>query len=178
MDNFVRVTKLVSSDAKNMFGWIEWIVMADLSITIVDNEYYRKRSNLKSTSYKIVSKHMETLLKLVEENIKLGLPETFGLIFDGWTCDGEHYIGIFATWVRADGSVVKLLIACGVQDLPAEETITRLFRFSAEDIGYYIFDVLAKYDRDFSAIEFMTGDNAYVNSCLADLISDWLWDKR
>ena len=39
MDSYVRVTKTVSPDAKNMFAWIEWIVMADLPITVVDNEY-------------------------------------------------------------------------------------------------------------------------------------------
>ena len=41
MDSYVRVTKTVSPDAKNMFAWIEWIVMADLPITVVDNEYYK-----------------------------------------------------------------------------------------------------------------------------------------
>jgi hypothetical protein len=49
LDTYVKVTKLVSADAKSMYGWIEWIVMTDLPITIVENEYYRKRSNLKST---------------------------------------------------------------------------------------------------------------------------------
>ena len=34
--------------------------------------------------------------------------------------------------------------------------------------------MLADYDRDFTAIEFLTGDNAYVNGRLADLISKWL----
>jgi len=46
---------------------------------------------------------MEALLRLIKENIKRGLPPTFGAIFDGWSCDGEHYIGAFATWVRDDG---------------------------------------------------------------------------
>jgi hypothetical protein len=65
-----------------------------------------------------------------------------------------------------------------VQDLPEGEAAAATFGFAAEDIGDYMFDVLAKYDRDFSAIEFMTGDNAYVNSRLCNLISDWLWDKK
>jgi hypothetical protein len=53
---------------------------------------------------------METLLKLIQGNIKRKLPATFGIIFDGWTCEGEHYIGIFATWTRDDRSVVKRLV--------------------------------------------------------------------
>ena len=114
---------------------------------------------------------METLLKLIQGNIKRKLPATFGIIFDGWTCEGEHYIGIFATWTRDDGSVVKRLIACGVQDLPEGEEAAKGFGFAAEDIGDYLFDVLAKYDRDYSAIQFMTGDNAYVDSRLCNLSS-------
>ena len=42
MGNWVTVTKIVSPEAKNMFGWIEWIVMADLPLKIVKNEYYKK----------------------------------------------------------------------------------------------------------------------------------------
>ena len=62
MNRFV-VKKSVSSDAKSMHGWIEWIVLADLPVTIVQNEYYRKysRNSLKPTMYKTITKHMETL---------------------------------------------------------------------------------------------------------------------
>ena len=109
MEKFVTVTKLISTEAKNMYGWIEWIVMADLPITCVENEYYQKRSNLAPTTYKTVSKYMEKLLSIVNENIKKSLPPTFGIVFDGWTCDGEHYIGLFATWVLPSGTVVKVL---------------------------------------------------------------------
>ena len=117
-------------------------------------------------------------MKILQASIKRGLPQTFGLLFDGWSCDGEHYIGIFATRVRDDGTVPKRLISRGVQDLPEGEAAAASFGLAAEDTGDYVFDVLAKYDRDFSATEFMTGDSAYVNSRLCSLISDWLWDKK
>jgi hypothetical protein len=70
MENYIVATKIVSAEAKNMFGWIEWIVMADLPLTVVENEFYKKRSNLESTTYKTVTKHMEALLRLTRENIK------------------------------------------------------------------------------------------------------------
>ena len=53
MEKFVTVTKLISTEAKNMYGWIEWIFMADLPITCVENEYYQKRSNLAPTITKL-----------------------------------------------------------------------------------------------------------------------------
>ena len=178
MGNWVTVTKIVSAEVKNMFGWIEWIVMSDLPVKVVENEFYQKRSNLEPTTYKTLTKHMESLLRLVRENIKRGLPKTFGIIFDGWSCDGEHYIGIFATWVGDDGSVVKRLIACGVQDLPETVEAAASFGFTADDIGDDLFDVLASYDRDFSALEFLTGDNAYVNGALCTKIETWIFRSK
>jgi hypothetical protein len=83
MDSFVSITKVVSDEAKNINSWIEWIVLADLPITVVENEHYRKNSTLKPTTYKSITKYMTSLLEIVKMNIKRGLPKTFGLIFDG-----------------------------------------------------------------------------------------------
>ena len=52
------------------------------------------------------------------------------------------------------------------------------FGFAADDIGDFVYDVLTEYGYDFTAIEFLTGDNAYVNGKLADLISQWLWNQK
>ena len=175
LGDWITVKKIVSPEAKNMFAWIEWIVMADLPVTVVENDLYKKRSNLSPTTYKTVTKHMEALLRLIKSGIKRGLPPTFGIIFDGWSCDGEHYVGIFATWVRDDGSVVKRLIACGVQDLPETNDAAASFGFTADDIGDYIFDALASYGHDFSSVEFLTGDNAYVNGALCTKIEGWIY---
>ena len=65
MGSWVTVTKVVLAEAKNMFAWIEWIVEADLPLTVVESEFYRKRSNLEPTSYRAATKYMESLLKLV-----------------------------------------------------------------------------------------------------------------
>jgi hypothetical protein len=193
MDAYVTITKAISDEAKNMASWIEWIVFADLPIYVTENELFRKNSKLNATNYKTVSKYMTKLLELIRLNIKSGLPKTFGLIFDGtilihtcdftliclmqiigWSCDGEHYIGIFATWVNEKGNVIKRLISCGVQDLPSNAEEANAFGFTAEDIGDYIFDVLEIYGLDFEAIEFITGDNAYVNQSLCTKIEAWL----
>ena len=46
------------------------------------------------------------------------LPPSFGIIFDGWSCAGEHFIGIYATWMNTSVGVMQILFACGVQDIP------------------------------------------------------------
>lgn len=38
---------------------------------------------------------------------------TFGICFDGWTCNIEHYIAIYATHMKGR-SVETTLISCGV----------------------------------------------------------------
>ena len=62
MNRFI-VKKSASSDAKSMHGWIEWIVLADLPVTIVQNEYYIKysRNSLKPTTYKTITKRLHML---------------------------------------------------------------------------------------------------------------------
>ena len=83
MDSFVSITKVVSDEAKNISSWIEWTVLADLPITVVESEHYRKNSTLKPTTYKSITKYMISLLEIVRTSIKRGLPKTFGLVFDG-----------------------------------------------------------------------------------------------
>ena len=44
LESFISITKVVSDEAKNINSWIEWIVLADLPIYVVENEHYRKNS--------------------------------------------------------------------------------------------------------------------------------------
>ena len=113
-------------------------------------------------------------MREVTEEITKALPASFGIIFDGWSCAGEHFIGVFATWVNTSGGVMKVLLSCGVQDIPTDELEISEIGFSAEDIGDYLFDVLARYNKGFDAIEFLVGDNASVNRLLANRIKEWL----
>ena len=52
--------------------------------------------------------------------IKEELRDSYGVIFDGWTCDKEHYVAIFASWVNESGGICERLLACGVHDLPED----------------------------------------------------------
>jgi len=51
MDKYVKITKIILEESKNMYGWLDWIVIADLPITIVENDYYIKLSHLLSTTF-------------------------------------------------------------------------------------------------------------------------------
>lgn len=63
------------------------------------------------------------------------------------------------------------MLGCNVQDIP--DGLVEV-GFSAADIGDMLGDVLFRYGKQFDAIEFMCGDNAYVNGALCDLIEAYL----
>lgn len=173
MDSFIAK---VSSKARDYYSWMEWIIMTDQPQVFVENKLNRKYTNIRSPiTVKTLIKYMELTVDKVREEIKHQLPLTFGIIFDGWSVEGEHYIALYATASTSRGIVTRLL-ACGVQDLPDEDIgeNANSFGFSAEDLGDYLFDVLASYDRSFESIEFFTGDNCSVNKALADKIEVWL----
>ena len=123
-----------------------------------------------------------TVFTVVMENkIRSELPSTFLLYFDGWSCEGEHYLCMFATWTNKSKGVVTRLIACTVQDLPAadenHDQVAMLFGFTAEDLGDEVKRVLQRYDRDFDSLEGLGSDNAEVNKRLANLITTYLKDE-
>ncbi|GMF48081.1 unnamed protein product [Phytophthora fragariaefolia] len=53
---------------------------------------------------------MHKVTRAVEEKISTETPEAFGLIFDGWTHDSEHFIAVFACY-EIDGMPYHPLIA-------------------------------------------------------------------
>ncbi len=119
----------------------------------------------------------------MQEYVSAELPDSFGLVFDGWTMNREHYVAVFALWTKQNGTnkkVMKRLLSCGVQALPDEELGETAddFGLTAEDIGDYIFYVLSNYKKTYKNIQFMTGDNAQVNKRLCDLMSVWINEKR
>jgi len=67
MDSYLKVTKAYSDEEKMMHSWIEWIVLADLPIYVVENEFYRKNSKLAATSYKTVTKYIRNMRQMASE---------------------------------------------------------------------------------------------------------------
>ena len=49
IDNFVRK---VSTEAKDIYGWTDWIIMENLALPSCEKDRFRKRSNLGKISRK------------------------------------------------------------------------------------------------------------------------------
>ena len=95
----------------------------------------------------------------------------------GWECNGEHYINFWIQWCRENvngTSILKRMIACTVADLPeiGHKGEVDTFGFSAEDIGDVLYDILGRYNSEYSSLVFLSGDNVAVNARFARLISE------
>lgn len=120
MDLFVRRS---NEKAKNIFGWMDWIVQENLPLSTCENKNFRKRSNLGIMTAKTLKKYMKMVKRLVFRKIKNKAPITYGLIIDGWSIESVHYFAIFITWTNEKyGSVEEYLIYFGENEDVDEST--------------------------------------------------------
>ena len=140
--------------------------------SIVKNKYVRKNTNLAPISVKTVMKYLQRTHILVERKLSIMLPDKFGLVFDGWTCDGmsDHYIAIFAMWSKEnEAGVTRVLLCCGPQEQPDENDLPGI-EFTAADIGDHIINQLRVFNKTLANVDCLVCDNCAVNRKLAELM--------
>ena len=88
----------VSAKAQNYFGRLEWTIMGDNNFSFVSNELNCKYSKLTSISRTTLMKLISDFTKAVEQKVEADLPDSFGLVTDGWrfTSASTHYFAVFA----------------------------------------------------------------------------------
>lgn len=179
MDAFVRASKR----AILLHSWTRLVVELNLPFTYVDEPIVRKFSALNKICRKTLKKYMQLLRLKCQQKICKILPPTFGLMFDGWSKESEHFIAIFALFTDKDGAVTELLLSCGVQEDVDETTEfvegiaeeDQRFGLSAADIFDFMIGALAEYNINVTVdtfkdvVEFITGDNCSTNQSLATL---------
>ena len=155
MDKFLK--KRIDDKYKNIYRWLNWIIKGKHPFSYVEDRYARKYSKLDPICIKTLMKYMGAVYARVKVKLAKVLPETFGGLFDGWTCVREHYVAFFATWTTKEGNVAFRLLCCGVQDLPdeAEGESAADFGFGAADIADYILNAaLLRYNKALSISSF------------------------
>ena len=113
MDTYVSQA---SSKAKNIHGWLEWTIMDNNSFSFCEGKLTRKYSTLNDVSSKTLMKYVKLTADKVRDKVTLALPESFGLIIDGWSSGSDHYSGLFASFVKND-VVHTLLLSCNVAEV-------------------------------------------------------------
>ena len=148
----------VNTASKNLYGWLIQVVMENLEFSYVEKAYTRQYSNLKPITRKTLMKYLTLVTKEVEGIIRKMLPNQFGLIFDGWTDNGKHFMAIFACYSAGSATERRLLAFSPLDD----ET-----DLSADSMRLLFEHTLSFYERDVSNVLFVTDDNCSTTKALA-----------
>ncbi|KAG3092122.1 hypothetical protein PI124_g6733 [Phytophthora idaei] len=148
----------VSEEASQLFQWIQSIIVRNVPIHEVEDALTRAMSKPRPVTVEAVKKCLEGLALKVGHKLEKGLGTRFGLMFDGWSHAGVHYVALFDVY-EADGKLhVALLglspLADGSQTADAHVTLFE--------------NILDVYDKTKEMVEFLVGDNCNTNQSVAN----------
>ena len=150
---------IVSNKAQNYFGWLEGTIMGGKNFSFVSNELNRKYSKLTSISRTTLMKLISDLTKAVEQKVAADLPDSFGLVIDGWsfTSASTHYLAAYYQRVRANFLLAfsPLLVE---EDLGAKSHVD----FITTALGYF--------NKTVCNVGFLVCDNENLNEKIAKLM--------
>lgn len=163
--------RVVDQRTADIFRWIEWIVMERLPFSFCARPLTRTNSKLSSVSHGTLMQYMQCTQAYVEEAIKRLLPDTFGLVLDGWI------FAVFndpSTGGISTGNPGSRADYYDDLDCPTRRYVLHAFAplDNEEDLGAQslfgmMADTLSRYDRPWEHVAFMVGDNCSVNQCIS-----------
>lgn len=145
---------------RNVFGWMEKVILKLRPFSIVEDKIERKYCNLSPICTKTFISYMRRLVGVVEGKVTARLPEKFALVFDGWSCGSTHYLAVFAS-VPAEnehGFEYFMLTMSPFQD----ET-----SLDANEHLEFLTSTLELYGKNWSNVVALVGDNCAVNKSLS-----------
>ncbi|OWY90259.1 hypothetical protein PHMEG_00041701 [Phytophthora megakarya] len=81
-----------------IFRWIEWCVFDRMPVSFCERALVRKNATMAPIAANTLQKHIDLLYGYVRDVIAAKLPEKFGLVLDGWSSGGRHFIAIMAVY--------------------------------------------------------------------------------
>ena len=93
---------------KGLFGTLQYFVMGNHPLSDIEDPEYREISKFsKLYSSKMCKDVLKEISTIVEEKISEEMIEAKmkGLLTDGWTKSGTHFLGIFAVYPRKEKNV-------------------------------------------------------------------------
>jgi len=158
LSNYFNI--LVSAKARNVFGWMNFIVTKHLSFSIVDDKSFRNAVKFDPLCTNTLMKYLEFVADEVRSLIAVNISQRFGLIFDGWSDGyGSHLVAVFATFHDIKNKRKRFLLAIAPL---LDETA-----FTAQNHIDFIIATLGSYNRSREAIEFIVCDNCSTNIKIA-----------
>lgn len=153
----------IDSKSFDIYKWIDWVVMDELELSFCEKDRTRSNTSLAIISSKTLKKYILNLSDAVEAKISemASSAPAFSIIFDGWSQDTYHFIGIFITWPKENGFAIHLLAMTPLLD----ET-----SLSASSHKELILATLQRYNLRRSRLFCIIGDNCSTNKATADLL--------
>ncbi|ETI54594.1 hypothetical protein F443_02618 [Phytophthora nicotianae P1569] len=99
----------VSEESSHLFQWIQWVVMRNMPVSEVEDDLTRAMSKLRPVTTKAVKKCMKGIAIRVGRRLEKELGTLFGLVLDGRSHAGVHYVGRYAVY-EADGEMFKNIL--------------------------------------------------------------------
>lgn len=149
----------VPDKAKNMYAWLDWVVMDNHPFNFVEKKRVRKNVILTPICTSTLLKYLRLVTKAVEDVVKLKLPDKFGLIIDGWTENSVHFCVLFAC---VPGTCDRIMLSFSPLLNPTSQ--------SAVAHSDWIVSILHLYDKDLSHLLFLCSDNTNSMPALSILL--------
>lgn len=152
---------VVKSKARDMHGWLELVVGGLEPFSFVEKPYVQKHMKLSPTTTETFGKYMRLLTAAVQKKIETLLPDRFVLVFDGWSLGSRYLVAVFASYPHDNANgYEKLLLSF--------TTFENETTHNADEHQRYMQHVLSEYNKTLSSVVALVGDNASVNTSLAD----------
>jgi uncharacterized CHY-type Zn-finger protein len=163
--HFEKLNSSRMRKAINLFRWIEWIIIHDLPFSFVESEYTRKNTSLDPISINALLLGMEKLAEKVADRIKDDLPASFGLIFDGWSQSGTHFLAVFASYYNKESKIASSKGAC--YPMLSLAPLLNETSFTADEHITFFGELLTLYGKSIDNVAFFVGDNCETNQCIS-----------
>ena len=150
-----------SDKTRQIFSWLEMVILTLQPFSFCENKVIGRHTKAPCIDVDTLMAYMDDLTTVVEKKLAKMIPDSFALVFDGWTHVSTHYLSIFATWGSNEetGYEVALL---GLSPLENEETL------SAVEHENYITYVLNLFGKSAENVACVIADNNNTNKAVAD----------
>jgi hypothetical protein len=154
------VSTFVTTRALQMYEAIKWVTATNLPLNFFEHKMTKKYTTLECFERRTLKKCMLKLCPLVEAAIAATIPAKFGISFDGWSHNSEHFVGVFACFLHDSKRDEVLLGIAPLLDSKDDD-------LSAASHIKFLEYILSLFKRTLGDVLYLVADNSSVNTCIS-----------
>ncbi|ETL45678.1 hypothetical protein L916_04270 [Phytophthora nicotianae] len=153
--------QLVDQRGRDIYRWCQWVICERLPFAFVERPLVHQNTTLSPISEDTLALYISRIAKVVEQLVSRLLPDSFGLVLDGWSNSGRHCFLILSQKLVPTLVQTPLTTTTISSARPGDEE-----DLSAQSLFDLIADTLTRYRKLWDTVKFMVGDNCSVNQCI------------